>query len=112
MRSTGPSSTTRQLIWDRGNQICESCAVVPGTQIHHRKPRQLGGTRDEAINEPQNLLLLCNRCHAWIESNRTLAYEAGWLVHRNDDPAEVPVVIGRRLVRLDRDAGYLPVQMP
>jgi hypothetical protein len=47
----------------------------------------MGGTSDEAIHDPVNLLHLCRRCHDWVEQNRAVAYAHGWLVHRYNDPA-------------------------
>ena len=85
---TGPDLATRQLVVDRDMRRCVRCGE-PGQQIHHRKPRGMGGTSDPAINSPANLVLLCLACHAYIESHRADAYESGWLVRRWQDPAEV-----------------------
>jgi hypothetical protein len=55
----------------------------------------MGGTIDSAINDPSNLMAICGSgttgCHGWLESHREHAYEKGWLVHRWDESAEVPV---------------------
>lgn len=66
---------------------CRRCHGI-GEQIHHRKPRGMGGTRDKGINSPANLILVCQSCHADIESHRLDAYDTGWLVRRVDNPAE------------------------
>lgn len=78
---------------------CERCgrAVSAGAcQIHHRKPRGLGGSSDPLINSPSNLLLLCSRCHIEVERDRTVAYEQGWLVRYRHDPARFPVWLAGR----------------
>ena len=85
---TGPDLATRQAVIDRAGRKCERCGQ-PGEQIHHRKPRGMGGTSDPAINAFPNLVLVCVTCHDEIERNRQMAYESGWLVHRWQDPAEV-----------------------
>jgi len=95
---------TRQLIVDRDNGWCRRCGRT-GEQIHHRKPRGMGGTRDSDINSPANLVLLCSGCHSWIELNREWAYKLGWLVHRTADPADIPVQTGHWSVRLLPDGG-------
>ena len=91
MRDTGPNLATRQLVIDRAQRRCERCRDW-GSQIHHRKPRGMGGTRNPQINAPSNLVFLCFDCHEWIERNRDAARMSGWLVPRNDDPELTPIV--------------------
>lgn len=58
-----------------------------GWSIHHRRPRGTGGTSLLWVNLPANLVVLCGSgttgCHGWIESHRTAAIEAGWLISQN-----------------------------
>lgn len=92
-RSTGPSTTIRSQVQARARMRCEKCGrnlTWGGGQIHHRKPRQMGGTRDPKINSMANLVFICGDCHGWIESNRSEAYSSGWLVHSGTDPESVP----------------------
>lgn len=54
----------------------------------------MGGASAEraaTLSSPANCLLLCARCHRWVESNRSAATDAGFLVPWSLDPAEVPV---------------------
>ena len=51
--------------------------------IHHRRPRGAGGTSVEWVNRAANGVVLCTACHGWIESHRTAAIEAGWLISQN-----------------------------
>lgn len=55
----------------------------------------MGGTRWVLANHPVNLLLLCVRCHAWVESNREQALGEGWLLSLSwgstTDPADIPL---------------------
>ena len=53
----------------------------------------MGGTRNPAIHHPSNLVVLCRACHQWIELNRRVATEQGWLISKNDprSASSVPV---------------------
>lgn len=90
-RQTDPELvSTWGVVEARAGGLCERCCKRPSAvQRHHRKPRQMGGTRDPLIHDPSNVVWICCPCHDWIESHRTDAYESGWLVHRGDDPASV-----------------------
>ena len=89
----------------RSAGLCEVCGGE-GSDIHHRKPRGRGGTRDEAINALSNLALLCRGCHALTESRRSLAYERGWLVHSWDEPGELPFLRLGRFCLFDDEGGF------
>lgn len=91
MTRSGPDRRTRKIITERDQGKCRRC-YRQGSQIHHRMPRQMGGTQDGKINSPANLVLLCGSCHAYIEAHRDAAYSTGWLVHRWDDPARVGMI--------------------
>lgn len=101
-RDTGPDQATKALLWERAKGRCEICGRdVNGAPFsrHHRRPRGMGGTTVDWINDITNLLLLCgsatspNGCHRMVESDRARAIEAGWLVPMGYQPAEVPVYI-------------------
>lgn len=100
-KDTGPSRKVRDLIRDeRAKKRCEVTGLWLGDtdgQLHHRRPRQAGGTKRPDTNTPPNLLLLHPDMHAWIESNRTEAYEFGLLLHDRQIPADesVQLLIGR-----------------
>lgn len=74
----------------RSGGLCERCGRA-AEQIHHRKPRGMGGSGDPLIHDPANLLHLCAACHGWVEANRSLALGHGWLVYRASDPATSPL---------------------
>lgn len=106
-------TTTRDLIQQRALGLCERCGN-PGTDIHHRQPRQMGGTNRPDIHDPPNLLLLCRTCHTHIERHRDYAYETGWLVHSWDTPADISIVVWmyRMEVWLEPDGGYRLYPLP
>lgn len=57
-------------------------------QIHHRVPRRMGGSRDPRLGSAENGVLLCVRCHAWVESHREEARAEGLLASRFGDVFE------------------------
>lgn len=96
----------REIVADRDGDECARCGrYLWKRSVHHRLPRGMGGSNSViGINRTErasNLVTLCGTgttgCHGWIESHRALAYASGWLVHRDSDPATVPLidVIGR-----------------
>ncbi|MGW5645040.1 hypothetical protein ACWEV3_40865 [Saccharopolyspora sp. NPDC003752] len=111
------TARTRTVVKHRAERggwpLCERCGTALGTNVHHRRPRGAGGSKDPATNLPSNLLLLCGSgttgCHGWIESHRAIAYEHGWLLHSWQIPLESPVRIhDRGLVLLDDIGGMTP----
>ena len=104
---TGPTKVVRAIVAERADFWCEVCgAPEPEGQLHHRRPRGMGGSRDARTNFPSNLLWTCARCntHA-IEANRPAAYICGWLVKQGADPSKVPVLIEGTYWYLD-DEGW------
>ena len=108
-RSTGPSPAVRQLVWERDGGCCVRCGIYGGVhtfpphQLHHRRPRGMGGTSRDDTNSPANLVLLCAQCHEWVESWRTRALCAGQLVSQGVDPALIPLRYHGGLVLLTHD---------
>jgi 5-methylcytosine-specific restriction enzyme A len=112
-RDTGPSAAVRNTVKARAGMCCERCGVSVAAawyEVHHRRPRQMGGDTRPETNLPSNLLLLCMpRCHSEVESSRQISYERGWLVHAEHDPAVKPVwLAGRGLVLLRPDGSVTP----
>lgn len=114
-RSTDPSPSTVATLYGRAGRRCELCggtlAGLFGHSKHHRRRKGMGGSRLPWINDVTNLLLLCGSgitgCHGRIESYRTAAYEAGWLLRDGEHPAEVPVLIhARGVVYLTPEGDY------
>lgn len=95
------------MVTERSGGRCEvrwCCDGDPATEQHHRRPRGAGGTRRESANLASNALAACSPCHAFIESNRALARERGWLIPQAEDfPETVPVLINRARCLLEDD---------
>ena len=88
---TGFRKPVRDIITRRSQGVCERCGVNPAVQIHHRRPRAMGGTRRPDTNLPANGLHVCPACHCAIESDREEALRHGWLVLQRHEPFLVPV---------------------
>ncbi len=99
----------QEQIRDRAKGRCEMCgALAMYHQIHHRRPRGMGGSKDPACGTAANGLFLHPGCHAKIESNREQAYERGYLVRQGHDPAQVPVKRGVNWYLLGEDGSLTP----
>lgn len=116
-KKTGPSSDVVMAVLDRAGCSCEVCGAMVHAErgvdwsIHHRRPRQMGGSRWGGINLSSNLMLVCGSgtslCHGVVESERAAAIAAGWLVQSRTDPRTVAVLIGRdRWCYLGDDGRY------
>lgn len=72
--------------------------------MHHRRPREMGGSKRVDTNTAANIMSLCGTgttgCHGWVERHREAAKQRGLLVPQRMDPAIVPVVLasGRRVL--------------
>lgn len=106
MGNTGFSAKVRDLIRERANHLCEYCGVERGAEIHHRRPRGMGGTNQASTNEASNGLLLCSGCHLWAESHRTDALLMGVLLLQIQHPAKAAVKYRGAYLFLD-DLGNL-----
>lgn len=106
-RYTGASPRVKAIVAQRSHGQCEKCGKVAASQLHHRRPRGMGGTRRASTNEASALLALCEPCHRFIETAaRDLSRSNGWLVRQNSDPLIMPVLYRGRRAWLDDD-GYV-----
>ena len=100
MAKSKPNKVTdgvRNLVLTRGNYRCEHCHedfLYSGVSVHHRRPRMMGGSKNELLHLPANLIALCGSgttgCHGWVESNRTKAREMGLLIQKVESAEDIP----------------------
>lgn len=111
-RPEGFPKEVREQIKTRSRGVCELCCVERAVQIHHRRARGAGGTRDAGVNLASNGIHICLHCHNLAEGlsvdhpqrgrvqvPREKRVAWGWQVPKLsvDCPEEVPVLtaIGR-----------------
>lgn len=106
------STKVRDKIKTRAHGSCEVCGFTIGysAQIHHRKPRGMGGSRSEQSGSVSNGLFIHPKCHAQIESDRNKAMSMGFLIYQGDDPAKVPVRLWYGWHYLNNDGSVTPYQ--
>jgi len=106
------STRIREHIKNRAHGACEVCGFRIGysAQIHHRKPRGMGGTKSEASGSISNGLYVHAKCHTVIESNREKAMSDGFLMYQNDEPENVPVKLWYGWHYLNGDGTVTPYQ--
>ena len=108
---------TAQVIEQRANGYCEFC-MYPATeemQIHHRRPRGMGGSKDPVTASPANGVWVHYQCHRAIEENREHSLATGYLVHQHRDPRDIPVMMPQVTAfgtLLDDEGEYEPLQEP
>ena len=102
---------TRKVIRTRAQDRCELCGTrCTDGQIHHRRPRGMGGTKNLLSRSVSNGLYVHFRCHHMIEMNRAKALENGWLIRQSDDPESEPVRLHSGWVVLNPDGSVSPSQ--
>lgn len=102
------SASVRLQVKVRDSHRCVRCGVR-GAEIHHRRGKRV---IDEHTHCSCNLIFLCGwgnhqGCHGWVHSNPFEAKNFGLIVARHAIPAELPVVVRRRVVGLDCEGNYI-----
>lgn len=88
------SDRVRRIIEQRSLGRCEVCGLNrSGMQIHHRRPRGMGGTVDGWVGDSPNGLMICQGCHRMVEDRRHWAYTKGLLVRHGWHSVDVPVML-------------------
>lgn len=105
---TGFTAKTRALITERDGG-CVICGWQSGmNQIHHRAPRQMGGSKAAWVNYPSNGISLCVSCHRLVERERSWAESQGYIVRRGiHPPSSIPLVHARWGVVVLTDEGEI-----
>jgi hypothetical protein len=103
----------KDQVWARAAGCCERCglALFGGDySFHHRRLKGMGGDKRPETQQPANCVLLCGSgttgCHGWAHHNRVEAGDAGFIVSRWADPADVGFLSALRgWVLIDNDGG-------
>lgn len=114
MRVSAFSDVVRARVMARSGGFCE--ARISGcwdeaSQLHHRRARGMGGSKDPRTGGAANAAAVCLPCHDHLERHRTEARGLGWLVRQGADPAQVPVYRYRQWVLLDDQGGVSPQEV-
>lgn len=108
------SDVVRARVMARSGGFCEVRVAGCGgeaSQLHHRRARGMGGSRNRATGQASNAVSVCLPCHDYIETNRELARDRGWLVRQGVNPCDIPVYRYRQWVLLDDEGGLRPVEV-
>ena len=100
--------TAKRQVFLRDGGKCLWC-LGEAADVHHRRPKGMGGTSDPYIAfGVANLVSLCRSCHDYIHAHPAEGYRLGYLVHSWDDPAEIPIVLkpGTHYIRLRSDGEF------
>lgn len=88
---------TRFAVLARAFYKCERCGrdfLGFPVSVHHRRPRMMGGSKNQELHKSANLIVLCGTgtsgCHGWVESNRDKARELGYLIQKVESAGEIP----------------------
>lgn len=101
-------SQARRLVLARDGDKCLRC-LGPAVDVHHRRPKGMGGTSDKSIAFGlANLISLCRECHAWVHEHPEQGYLTGYLLHSWDDPARFPLLLkpGSTYIYLRADGSF------
>ena len=117
---SGIPQQTRERVYARANGRCEVCGkYAPGADIHHRRIRGMGGTKDPNVHNIEGLIAVCgwgntSGCHGDIHGNAAYAKAMGWLISRfTPYPAEeVPVRMWDGMFLLSTDGTRERVTSP
>ena len=82
--------------------FCQICGDTRNLDQHHIHPKGMGGSKDPAIETPENKITLCRGCHRNV-------HEGGWLLQRSEHELRVVdrgtgELVMRRLSNRDFDA--------
>ncbi len=93
MKRTGFPAAVAELILARSEGACEimaACCTHTATDLHHRRPRGMGGSKADDTNTAANALAACRPCHMWVEAHREWSLDNGFLLGQRSS-LDVPV---------------------
>ena len=94
------TAKAKKVIRERSGGMCEGCAKVRASHIHHRLYKSRLGRGNVA-----NGLHLCIKCHGLAHT--LFGEQQGWSIRSRFDPLKVPVSHAvHGLVMFDDDGGF------
>lgn len=95
--SEGAWEYVKRVVRSRDNSRCQKCQKNLKTpDVHHRKPKQMGGSDSGTTYGLANLVSLCRNCHSWAHENPIAAMDLGLLLSQSVEPEEEPVLVRGR----------------
>lgn len=90
----------KRVVKHRDKSKCVLCGRVKNElDVHHRKPKQMGGSDALTTYGLANLVSLCRNHHSWVHAHPADAMELGLLLSQSADPEQEPVLVhGMQLV--------------
>ncbi len=96
----------RRSILERDGGICVRCHCE-ACDVHHRKPKGMGGTSDEEVAYGMaNLISLCRECHSRIHAHPAQSYRDGFLVQSWDNPELIKIVSSLGALKISSDGSF------
>lgn len=98
--SDGAWEFAKRVVRGRDKDTCVKCRHrKPSLDVHHRKPKQMGGADALTTYGLANLISLCRNCHSWVHQHPAEAMELGLMLSQSADPEKEYVFVGgQRLV--------------
>ena len=91
------SKKTKNLIFKRDNNSCAACGCAETLEVHHIMP--IMGSSIKKLDDPENLVLLCNDCHYLAHNGnyyKALAYkdvEDFWEWTKNTERTKIWLIL-------------------
>lgn len=84
----------KRVVRDRDRSKCQKCFQAGSRlDVHHRKPKQMGGSDSLTEFGLANLISLCRDCHSWVHQHPEAATMMGLLLRQGDDPEQCEITI-------------------
>lgn len=93
----GAWTLVKREVRRRDGSTCWRCRKQgDGLDVHHRKPKQMGGAGTATEFGLANLVSLCRDCHSWVHANPSEAMLTGLLLSQSSTPEREPITVAGR----------------
>ena len=77
----------KRIVRSRDQERCHKCGRRNSNlDVHHRKPKQMGGADAKTTYGLANLVSLCRDCHSWVHQHPEEAMSVGLLLSQSAEP--------------------------